>query len=264
VPDKKTYEICSILASLPPNSRASDWFMRKLLILIVSGWFGIACCAEVPETRRSKKAIERVTSTLVSALAEKDMRLGAPVFIQITKQPAELNVFVKGNDETFQLFRTYKICAYSGGLGPKKKQGDAKSPEGFYSVRPNQMNPTSSYHLSFNLGYPNAFDRAKGYTGDYLMVHGDCVSIGCYAMTDPVMDEIWTLMAAAFEGGQSEIGVHIFPFRMNWPLRAVLPNHPDRPFWSEIAPGWTAFAKTSIPPKITVASEQYVISPTEQ
>ena len=223
----------------------------------------MTCCAEIPETRRSKKAIERVNTALVNALAEKKLRLGAPVFIQITKKPAELKVYIESDDGTFQLFQTYEICAYSGGIGPKKKRGDAKSPEGFYSVRPDQMNPASSYHLSFNLGYPNAFDRSKGYTGDFLMVHGDCVSIGCYAMTDAAIEEIWALMTAAFEEGQSQIDVHIFPFRMNWPQRAVLPNHPDRQFWSTLAPAWAAFAKTQIPPIITVASEQYVISPIE-
>ena len=108
------------------------------------------------------------------------------------------------------------------------------------------MNPASSYYLSFNLGYPNAFDQSKGYTGDFLMVHGRCVSIGCYAMTDPAMDEIWALMTAAFQHGQREIDVHIFPYQMNWPMSASVPNHPDSEFWKSLAPAWKRFAQDRI------------------
>ena len=235
--------------------------MRTVVSLIAAILTPTWAAADVPETRRSSAAIERVQSVLENDLNARNLEIGAPIFIQITKIPAELNVYVENQSGTFDHFRTYEICAYSGGLGPKKRQGDGKSPEGFYRVRAQQMNPASSYHLSFNLGYPNRFDRSKGYTGDFLMVHGRCVSIGCYAMTDPAMDEIWTLMAAAFERGQREIDVHIFPYRMNWPMRAALPQHPDRDFWQTLAPAWQAFAKDKIPPDITVADGQYIVPP---
>lgn len=233
--------------------------MRSVLLLFLLNFLVAYASADIPESDRSRKAINRVEAALSADLSHKSLKLGAPIFIQITKQPAELRVFVEDDSGRFRPFRTYPICAYSGGLGPKKRQGDGKSPEGIYSIRPRQMNPASSYHLSFNLGYPNAFDRSKGYTGDFLMVHGRCVSIGCYAMTDPAMDEIWTLMVNAFSHGQRDIQVHIFPYKMNWPVRSLPRPHPDFDFWSGLAPAWTQFARTEIPPKISVAAGQYVI-----
>ena len=240
-----------------PDMRAAGYLISALLMAAFA-------VADVPESRRSEAAIQRVQGDLKHDLGAQGLEYGAPIFIQITKIPAELTVFVQNADGTFDPFRTYEICSYSGGLGPKKREGDGKSPEGFYRVRAQQMNPASSYHLSFNLGYPNAFDRRQGYTGDYLMVHGRCVSIGCYAMTDPVMDEIWTLMAASFQHGQGEIGVHIFPYKMNWPMRSVPPNHPDRAFWQTLAPAWKAFTQDQVPPRITVAGGQYIVEPASQ
>ena len=228
--------------------------------MIVSGLFAVSAYGDVPRSSRSEAAIMRFEHQLRQDLEHAGLELGAPIFIQITKAPAELTVYAQTRAGTFKEFRTYPICAYSGGLGPKKRQGDRKSPEGFYTIGPSQMNPASSYHLSFNLGYPNALDRSKGYTGDFLMVHGSCVSIGCYAMTDSVIEEIWTLMAAAFESGQRNIDVHIFPYRMNWPMRLAPFDHPDRAFWQSLAPAWRAFLKTGKPPHTAVANGQYVVS----
>ena len=235
--------------------------MRLFMCLILVFAISPVLQAQTPQSDRSRAAINRVEVDLQHDLSALGLEYGAPVFLQITKHPAELIVYVETNRGTYEAFRTYPICAYSGGLGPKKRQGDGKSPEGFYHIRPQQMNPASSYHLSFNLGYPNAYDRSKAYTGDFLMVHGRCVSIGCYAMTDPAIEELWTLMTAAFANGQSEIPVHIFPYRMNWPMRMAAINHPDRAFWQDIAPAWKAFFDTRIPPKISVARGQYIITP---
>ncbi|MCL4130534.1 UNVERIFIED_CONTAM: hypothetical protein GTU68_001161 [Idotea baltica] len=177
------------------------------------------------------------------------MTLEAPVFVRITKIPAELTVYKQTIDGAYTAFRSWPICTFSGGLGPKTKQGDGKSPEGFYSVASSAMNPASSYHLSFNLGYPNTHDRTLGYTGDYLMVHGECVSIGCYAMTNDGIDEIWTLMRGAFQGGQASVPVHIFPFEMT---AANLQRHAHRPesaFWRSLAPAWAAFEATGKVPE---------------
>jgi murein L,D-transpeptidase YafK len=213
--------------------------------------------ADVPETSRSRAAVDRTEARLVQQLQAKGMSLDAAMFVQITKTPAQLTVFKQSSGGAYSAFRSWPICAFSGGLGPKKKQGDGKSPEGFYSVAPGAMNPASSYHLSFNLGYPNAHDRARGYTGDYLMVHGNCVSIGCYAMTDDGIDEIWTLMRGAFEGGQARVPVHIFPFEMT---AANLQRHAGRPeseFWRTLAPAWAEFEATGQVPRITGASGTY-------
>lgn len=234
--------------------------MRFILSALASVAIAFSVYADVPETRRSAAAIERVEAALKRDMNAQGLSYGAPIFIQITKIPAKLSVYVQNTDGDYDHFRSYPICAYSGGLGPKKRQGDGKSPEGFYRIKAEQMNPASSYHLSFNLGYPNALDRARGYTGDFLMVHGRCVSIGCYAMTDPAMDEIWALMTAAFKHGQGDVNVHIFPYKMNWPMRAALPDHPDKAFWQSLAPAWMAFANDKAPPTISVAAGVYAVS----
>ncbi len=185
---------------------------------------------------------------------------GSPIYIRIFKESAELEIWIKKND-IFELFKTYDICAFSGSLGPKTKRGDWQAPEGFYFVRPGNLNPWSSYHLSFNLGYPNAYDRAHGYTGSALMVHGKCVSIGCYAMTDKYINEIYALAHAAFEQGQAYFRVHIFPFRME---EAKLKKHRKNKwhgFWKNLQEGYEYFNTHKTPPNVIVKNKRYHFEP---
>lgn len=172
-----------------------------------------ATAQDIPTSPRSLAAIQRVTSGLEGDLAAMGLRLGAPIFIRIVKSSRELQLWVEGDQAEFHLFRIYPICRYSGSLGPKLREGDMQSPEGFYFVTPRQLNPSSAFHLSFDLGFPNAYDRAHGRTGSYLMVHGRCVSIGCYAITNPGIEEIYALADAAFRGGQRFSARTYFRFR---------------------------------------------------
>ncbi len=139
--------------------------------------------------------------------------MGAPAYVRIFKKEGELELWLKVNGR-YSLYRTFPICKWSGRLGPKVKEADYQSPEGFYSVSARQLNPHSNYHLAFNVGYPNAFDRQNGHTGGLVMVHGNCKSVGCFAMTDKGIEEIYGFVAAALSAGQREVPVHIFPFRM--------------------------------------------------
>ncbi|MGI9406816.1 MAG: L,D-transpeptidase family protein, partial [Hyphomicrobiaceae bacterium] len=127
-------------------------------------------------------------------LGKKGMSQKDPIFIRIFKEESELEVWKQRADGRFHHFKTYPICNWSGALGPKLRQGDKQSPEGFYTVANGQLNPKSQFHLAFNLGFPNAYDKAHGRTGDYLMVHGDCRSAGCYAMTDALVEELYALV----------------------------------------------------------------------
>ena len=138
---------------------------------------------------------------LSGRLAALRRRHGAPVFIRIFKREFELEVWLRKGDR-FHLFATYPVCRWSGRLGPKLDEGDGQSPEGFYTVDRGALNPASRWHRSFNLGFPNVLDRAHGRTGSLLMVHGGCSSVGCFAMTDPGVDEIWRLVQAAHRAGQ--------------------------------------------------------------
>ena len=157
------------------------------------------------------------------------------------------------------MLKTYEICSFSGGLGPKKKQGDGKSPEGFYFVKPNQLNPWSNFHLAFNIGYPNSYDRAHGYTGNYLMVHGSCCSIGCYAMTNTYIDEIYTIIYSAFEGGQKFFRIHIFPFRMTAEnMKKYQQGYLEYySFWKNLKQGFDIFEDTQLPPNVELSNKKY-------
>ncbi len=189
-------------------------------------------------------------------LAERGLRLGQPVFIRIFKREYELELWMR-KGSAFELFETYPICTWSGKLGPKVRRGDYQAPEGFYTVSRAQLNPNSRWHRSFNLGYPNVLERAHGRTGDYLMVHGGCSSAGCYAMTDPVVDEIWRLVSAALRSGQRRFAVHVFPFRMNDATMRLHEGGEWDEFWRDLRPAQELFDATRTPPRIRVCNGRY-------
>lgn len=189
----------------------------------------------------------------------KQQLMGSPVFIQIFKQERVLELYVKMGEQ-YQLLDSYNICNFSGGLGPKRRQGDFKSPEGFYSVQRNQLKPDSRFYKAINIGFPNAFDRAHGYEGNYLMIHGACVSVGCYAMTDSGIDEIFQFVTAALVFGQPNVQVSIYPFRMTDDnmQRHKYSTYID--FWKQLKPGYDYFVATRQPPVVSVADGNYVVN----
>lgn len=213
---------------------------------------------ELPGTADLEAVKLKLRPTLKQSLREQNLALGNPVFLRIFKETSELEVWVaQSANTTFKLYKTYPICAYSGGLGPKLKEGDRQSPEGFYRVSRGQLNPQSNYHLSFNLGFPNAFDRHHGRTGSFLMVHGSCSSIGCYAMTNAGIEEIYLIVEAALDAGQTAVPVHAFPFRLT---PANLERHASSPwigFWRQLQPAFDAFETTRRPPVISVEAGTY-------
>ncbi len=209
------------------------------------------------DPKRATKAATRVTPQLKADLSNMGLRFGSPIFIRIFKETRELELWVKGSGEKFELFRSYRIAAMSGRLGPKTKEGDYQAPEGFYFVTSKRFNPYSNYHLSFDIGYPNSYDRSLKRTGSLIMVHGKAVSIGCFAMTDASIEEIYTLSQAALKGGQSFFRVHVFPFRMTEKRMTEAADSEHIPFWENLREGYLAFEKTKIPPNVTVSGKRY-------
>ena len=193
-------------------------------------------------------------------LAAIGVKLGAPVYIRIFKLESELELWVE-KDGHFQRFATYPICLWSGRLGPKLQEGDRQAPEGFYTVAPEQLNPNSRMYRSFSLGYPNVYDQSYGRTGSFLMVHGGCASIGCYAVTDLVVDEIWRVVTAALDQGQARFPVHAFPFRMTDRAVALHRGSKWQGFWSELKTGYDLFEQSHIPPAVSVCNGHYVFEP---
>ncbi len=180
--------------------------------------------------------------------------------MRIVKSELMLELWMK-RGERFVHFASYPICYWSGRLGPKLKIGDHQAPEGFYTVSRAQLNPNSRWHRSFNLGFPNLYDRAHGRTGAYLMVHGGCSSIGCYAMTNGVIDELWDLLTAALDGGQARFAVQVFPFRLTKARLRAYADHRWAAFWRELQPGYALFERTHIPPEISLCEGKYAARP---
>ena len=209
---------------------------------------------------RALAAAARVRPALERDLAAAGLKFGDPVFIRAFKEELELELFVQNpQSPTFKWFRSYPIAASSGTLGPKLAEGDRQVPEGFYSVPPSAMKPDSRYHLAFNVGYPNAFDRALGRTGGLIMIHGNRVSIGCLAMTDEKIDEIFTLCGAAHAHGQAVFRVDLFPFRMTAARMAKAAGSPWESFWKNLQQGYDAFEKSHLPPEVSARDGRYVI-----
>lgn len=192
-------------------------------------------------------------------LLDQKLKQGNPIFIRIFKLEGELELWMRGN-EGFKLFATYPICRWSGGLGPKLKEGDGQSPEGIYTVRRSQLNPNSRWYKSFNLGYPNLYDRSYKRTGSFLMVHGGCSSIGCYAMTNPVMKEIWEIVLATYKAGHKSFTVHAFPFRMSDRNMAIYNNDKWNELWDELKIAYDLFNENQVPPKVSICKKRYHIS----
>jgi murein L,D-transpeptidase YafK len=192
-------------------------------------------------------------------LEAKGLALGAPIFLRIFKLESELEIWME-KDGRYQLFATYPICLWSGRLGPKLAEGDRQAPEGFYSVTKDELNPNSRWHRSFSLGFPNAYDRALGRTGSFIMVHGGCQSVGCFAMTNNVVDEIWKLVTAALDKGQPAFNVQVFPFRMTEQNLAARKGNKWIGFWTDLKKGYDAFETTRVPPFVTVCDNRYVVA----
>jgi murein L,D-transpeptidase YafK len=216
------------------------------------------CNSDEVSLAANAKANQPVPPKLISAMAEKDMDLQSPILVRLFKQEAELEVWKQDRSGRFALLKTYPICRWSGDLGPKVREGDRQAPEGFYSISPAQMNPQSAYYLSFNTGYPNAFDKALGRTGSQLMVHGDCSSRGCYAMTDEQIAEIYSLGRESFFGGQRAFQLQAYPFRMTPINMARHRNNPNMPFWKMIKEGYDHFEVTKQEPKVDFCEKKYV------
>jgi murein L,D-transpeptidase YafK len=225
---------------------------------LAAGLLLAGCNSDEISLATNAKANQPVPPKLIAEMVAKDMDMQSPILVRLFKQEAELEVWKQDRSGRFALLKTYPICRWSGDLGPKVREGDRQAPEGFYSISPAQMNPQSAYYLSFNTGYPNAYDRSLGHTGSELMVHGDCSSRGCYAMTDEQIAEIYSLGRESFFGGQKSFQFQAYPFRMTPLNMAKHRNNPNMPFWKMIKEGYDHFEVTRQEPKVDFCEKKYV------
>jgi murein L,D-transpeptidase YafK len=197
---------------------------------------------------------------LAALMRKKGLRRGDPIFIRIFKQEKELELWMRAGRK-FTLLKTYPICRLSGHIGPKLRERDYQSPEGFYTVTRARLKPDSKYHRAFNLGFPNAYDRAWGRSGSFLMIHGGCRSVGCFAMTNKGVEEIYGLADAALSNGQKSFDVHIFPFRMSAVNMDKYAKHRWSSFWWNLKEGHDLFERSLLPPIVSNSGRKYVFSP---
>jgi murein L,D-transpeptidase YafK len=204
------------------------------------------------------KAMKELSPQMLAMLQQKNMPQDSPILIRIFKEESELEVWKQDTSGRYALLKTYPICRWSGDLGPKVKEGDRQAPEGFYPISPGLMNPNSSYYLAINTGFPNVYDRANNRHGAFLMIHGDCSSRGCYAMTDQEIGEIYSLARDAFLGGEKAFQIQAYPFRMTPANMARHRNNPNFAFWQMIKEGNDHFEVSHLEPKVDVCERHYV------
>ena len=220
--------------------------------------FALAGCYGDEGYQLPTRAMKELSPEMLALLQQKNMPKDSPILVRVFKEESELEVWKEDTTGLYQRLKVYPICRWSGELGPKKVEGDRQAPEGFYSITPGLMNPNSNYYLAINMGFPNAYDKANGYSGGFLMIHGDCSSRGCYAMTDEQIGEIYSLAREAFLGGQKQFQIQAYPFRMTPANLARHRTNPNLAFWKMLKEGNDHFEVTHMEPKVDVCDRHYV------
>jgi len=236
-----------------------DWRKRLFAVgLAISAATLAAGCEDALDPDNSGRSLTPIPNETLTKMDTLGTSASAPMLIRTYKQEAEFEIWKMKSDGQYALLKTYPMCRWSGQLGPKTVEGDHQVPEGFYTITPAQMNPNSHYYLSFNVGYPNAYDRALGRTGGAIMVHGVCSSAGCFSMTDAQIAEIYAIAREAFNGGQAAIQMQSFPFHMSAENLAKHRLDPNIAFWKEIKNGADHFEVTKAEPEVLVCAKHYV------
>lgn len=242
------------------------WLAGKLVACLgtIGGYFYSTTMSSEPQADRVQAARERAGDAVKQLCADAGLKYPLQrLFFRAIKDERVLEVWGADSSRSkFKLIHIYPIAAMSGKLGPKRKEGDLQVPEGFYHI--DRFNPQSRFLLSLGLNYPNASDRIlsdKKKPGGDIFIHGKAVSIGCMAMTDPKIEEIYLLALSARDSGQAQIPVHVFPFRMTAENVAANRGSAHAAFWQSLKPVFDSFQQTKQVPRVRVDSEgKYTLS----
>ena len=237
--------------------------MMKRFALAASLVLALAACQDDNLSRGSTRHLAPIPPATMALMSTKGMSKDDPILVRAYKKESELEVWKRGSNGKYALLKTYPICRWSGQLGPKTREGDRQVPEGFYSVTPAQMNPSSAYYLSFDTGYPNAYDRSFGRNGGDIMVHGACSSRGCFAMTDQNIAEIYSIAREALSAGQRGFQFQSYPFRMTAENLAKHRLDPNIGFWKNLKEGSDTFDVTKDELRVAVANRRYFFNADE-
>jgi murein L,D-transpeptidase YafK len=229
------------------------WLAAAVFVFCSWATLGFASADEVA-------AVKPLPATLEATLIMKEIAPEAPIYLRVFKEESELEVWKARPNGRYALVKTFPVCNWGGTLGPKQSLGDKMSPEGFYAVTPGALKPDSKYHLAFNIGYPNALDRALGRTGEFIMVHGNCVSVGCFAMSDALIEEVYAFVRDALAAGQPSVPVHVFPFHMTAENMKRHADNPARDSWEPLQEAYADFATSREPPRVGMCAKHYVVN----
>jgi murein L,D-transpeptidase YafK len=265
IPRKRQITLSLTPYALTPHATRKPLmnFLHRLMRLFVTSLMAAVLMGQAAQAASGGylKHEAPVPAATVALMREKNTSPAQPMLIRIYKKEAELELWKRSTGGRYVRLKTFPICRWSGQLGPKRKEGDRQTPEGFYAVTPSQMNPRSRHYLSFDTGFPNAYDRAHGATGSALMVHGTCSSAGCYAMTDAGISEIYALMREAFRGGQKAVQLQAYPFRMTAENLVRHRLDPNIAFWRQLKEGSDRFEATGEELVVGVAAGRYSFQP---
>jgi len=225
-------------------------------VLFVAGSLAALASAYAAETAAEKPLPPAVEASIILHSIAPE----APIYLRVFKEESELEVWKARPNGRYALIKTFPVCNWGGTIGPKQSRGDRMSPEGFYNITPSALKPDSKYHLAFNIGYPNALDRSLGRTGNFIMVHGNCVSVGCFAMSDTLIEEIYAFVRDSLAAGQTSIPIHVFPFRMTAENMKRYADNPARGTWGPLKEAYDDFSETREPPKIGMCGKRYVVN----
>ena len=234
--------------------------LPKRALALLAASLGAAALAGCEDTGVSNRGAVPIPPETLALMEQAGVSKDAPTLIRAYKKEAELEVWKMKPDGRYAKLKTYPMCRWSGQLGPKTREGDRQVPEGFYAIAPGQLNPNSSYYLSFNVGYPNAYDRAHGSTGGTIMVHGACSSAGCFSMTDRQIAEIYAIVRTSLSNGQHAVQMQSYPFRMTAENLAKHRLDPHLAFWRQLKEGSDHFETTLKEPSVGVCGRRYVFN----
>ncbi|WP_311272674.1 MULTISPECIES: L,D-transpeptidase family protein [unclassified Rhizobium] len=239
--------------------------LRHIALLTCTAFMLVGCSETLETVERDVSHVKNkvdypLSSSILAEMDKKNMDRNAPIMIRIVKEESKLEIWKARRDNRFEVIASYDICAWSGKLGPKVKEGDRQAPEGFYNLTPGHLNPNSNYYLAINTGFPNRYDQANGRNGTNLMIHGACSSSGCYSMTDAQVLEIYGFARDAFKGGQKTVQLQALPFRMTAENMARHRKSEHYEFWKMLKVGYDNFEVTKRPPEVNVCEKKYVFN----
>ncbi len=236
--------------------------MQFRIVCVLLG--ALAFCMAGFQDATAARRIERSSASIVAAregllaaeFAAKGLKLGSPVFIRIYKQNSKMELWVQ-QGARYVLFKTYGICRWAGGLGPKMYEGDRQSPEGLYHISSEDLIVNPRWHRAMNINYPNQFDVVNGRGGSGILIHGKCGSVGCFAIQDANVEEVYDAVRAALHNGQSNIPVLALPFRFAKYAPTVEDTMNMNDFWSDLRRADLLFDRDRLPPVAYVCDGRY-------